>query len=60
VTELDYDTIKTISAGSKSSFRASDGAQANSKTCSAGMDHDLLPPSKWRTIVIKMDEFGPP
>jgi len=51
---------KTISAGSQSSFRASDVAQANSQTCSAGMDHDLFPPSEWRAIVIKLDELGQP
>jgi hypothetical protein len=50
----------TISASYESSFRASDVAQANSETCSAGWDQDLLLPSKWRAIAIKLNEFGQP
>jgi hypothetical protein len=38
--------IDAISAGSESSSRASDLAQANRGTCGAGMDKDLLLPSE--------------
>jgi DNA-binding MarR family transcriptional regulator len=58
MTGLYLDKITTVSAGSESSFRASDVGKQIQRLAARGCSQDLRPPSEWRAIIIKLDEFG--
>jgi hypothetical protein len=60
VTELDYDKKRPFELAAGAASVPVMWCKQIQRLAARGWNHGLLPPSEWRTIVIKLDEFGPP